>query len=187
MTSNRERFSPPKKPKFLYHASQNPDIDILEPRAENIRDVNEGPVVFATPSLPYVAMFLVNSDDSWTTRGQFNSVYYTVISDKDRFLKEDKGGVIYTLPNDTFYCDLEKGMGRREWVSKKPVKPTRKKYYKSSLETMIGSGVQVYFVDKQTFQKIRQAEDHGFSILQSIQSENLKLNKNVLSFGNPSK
>jgi hypothetical protein len=48
---------------------------------------------------------------------------------------------------------------------------------------MIDNGVQVYFVGKQTFQKIRQAEDHGFSILQTIQSENQKLNKNVFLFG----
>jgi len=184
MNSNKKRFFLPKKPKFLYHASQDPNIDVLEPRAESMRDPNEGPVVFATPSLPYVTMFLVNSDDSWTTKGQFNSVYYTVVSDKNRFLMADKGGVVYTLPNDTFYCDPEKGMGRREWVSKKPVNPVKKKHYKSGLEAMIDSGVQVYFVGKQTFQKIRQAEDHGFSILQSIQSENQRLNKNVFTFSN---
>jgi hypothetical protein len=172
-----------KKPKYLYHASQNPNIYILKPCAKSVRDPNEGPVVFATPSLPYVTMFLVNSDDSWTTKGRFNKTFYTVISDKNRFLKTDKGGTIYTLPNDAFYCDLKRGMGKLEWVSKKPVKPIGKKHYESGLEAMIDNGVQVYFVGKQTFQKIRQAEDHGFSILQTIQSENQKLNKNVFLFG----
>lgn len=183
MVSSKKRFSSLQKPKYLYHASQNSDIDVLEPRAESVRDPSEGPVVFATANLLYVTMFLVNSDDSWTVQGKFGGTFYKVISDKNRFLEADKGGTIYTLPNDTFYCDLEKGMGKEEWVSKEAVEPIKKQYYHSGIEAMIDSGVQVYFVDKQTFQKIRQAEDQGLSILQSIQSENQKLNKNVLSLG----
>jgi len=35
------------KPKVLYHASQNREIDVLEPRADTVRDKAEGPVVFA--------------------------------------------------------------------------------------------------------------------------------------------
>lgn len=183
MDLNKKLSLSSQKPNFLYHASQNPDINVLEPHTESVRDPNEGPVVFATPNLPYVTMFLVNSDDSWTAKGRFNKTFYTVISDKNRFLEADKGGTIYTLPNDTFYCDLEKGMGRNEWVSKEAVKPIKKQHYALGIEAMIDSGVQVYFVDKQTFQKIKQSEDHGLSILQSIQSENQKFNKNVLSFG----
>ena len=180
--NNRQSSSSPK-PKYLFHASQKSDIDLLEPRAGSVRDPNEGPVVFATPSLPYATMFLVNSDDSWTVKGRINKVFYTVISDKQRFLQADKGGTIYTLPSQTFYCDPEKGMGWNEWVSKEPVKPIKRQHYQSGLQAMIDSGVQVYFVDKQTFQEIKKSQDHGFSILQSIQSENQRLNKNVLLFG----
>lgn len=184
MDLNKKRFLSSQKSNFLYHASQNPDIDVLEPRAESVRDPNEGPVIFATPNLPYATVFLINSDDSWTSKGRFGGTFYTVISDKNRFLEADKGGTIYTLPNDTFYCDPEKGMGRNEWVSKEAVKPIEKKHYKSGIEAMIDASVQIYFVDKQTFQRIRHAKDHGLAILQSIQSENQKQNKNVLSFGN---
>ena len=34
--------------KYLYHASNNKNIDVLKPRQESIRDPNEGPVVFAS-------------------------------------------------------------------------------------------------------------------------------------------
>ena len=183
MNSDKKQFSSLQKPKHLYHASQNSNIDVLEPHAESVRNFNEGPVVFATPNLPYATTFLVKSDDSWAVKGRFNNTFYVIISDKNRFFELDKGGTIYTLPNDTFYCDPEEGMGINEWISKKAVRPIRKQHYKSGIDAMIDAGVQVYFVDKQTFLKIREAGDHGFSILQSLQSENQKLNKNVLSFG----
>ncbi len=174
-------LSSPEKPEFLYHASPHSDMDVLEPRAKRIRDLDEGPVIFATSSFSLATMFIVRSDGSWgDLKGRFNA-FYMVIGDKKHFLKADKGGVIYTLPNDKFYCDLKKGMGKYEWVSKKSVKPIKKQSFKSGLEAMIDNSIQVYFVDKPIFQEIEKSQDHGYTILQSIQSENQKRDKNVLS------
>lgn len=136
------------KPKFLYHASSNRNVEILEPRAESIRDPNEGPVVFATPNKTYASMFLVPSDDSWTSKGQFNEQYYHAISDEKRYKKLDKGGAIYTLKPDTFETDLTKSMKQREWMSKKSVKPVKKEVYESGLEAMKQLGVRVIFYVK---------------------------------------
>lgn len=47
---------------------------------------------------------------------------------------------------------------------------------------MIENGVQVYFVDKPTFKKIQGAEDHGLSILKTLESENQRRGKNVVEF-----
>jgi len=102
-------------------------------------------------------MFLVNSDDSRTAKGQFNSVYYIVISDKNSFLEADKGGAIYTLLNDSFYCDLKKGMGKKNGEAESLLNLS-KKLYKSGLRAMINTWVQVYFVDKVTFKKIKKAK-----------------------------
>jgi len=171
------------KPEFLYHASTNRSISQFEPRAESIRDANEGAVVFATPSKEFASMFIVNTDDRWTKKSRFNGVYVTIISDKDRFLASDKGGSIYTMSSDTFTTDEGKGMGATEWVSKQPVKPTKKEDYESGLQAMLELGVQVYFVDESTFTQIKTAPDHGFKIICDLKSENEKKGINPKKLG----
>lgn len=170
----------PEKPQVLYHASPYRDIEEFEPRAHSVRDPEEGPVVFATPSEVYASMFLVRTDDRWSEKGRFNSIYYTVINDRQRFEEMDKGGSIYVFPSDTFETDENKSMGSTEWTSKEPVKPLRKKDYDSGLEAMLEHGVQVYFVDTETWLKIKDSDDHGFSILLKQQSENQKRGINYI-------
>lgn len=171
-----------EKPPVLYHASRDPDITQFEPRAESIRDKNEGPVVFGTPELALATMFLVDTSDSWTTKGRFGETCCHVISDRERFSKADKGGWIYRLPSESFTTDLTKGMRKLEWTSRQPVIPIDQTAYKSGLEAMIEQGVQVYFVDKDTFKKIKEAPDHGQSILQSLVSENQRRAENTDKF-----
>lgn len=167
------------KPKILYHASSNRHINIFEPRAESVRDENEGPVVFATSDKILASIFIVSTDDSWANSGLFSNVHYFVCGDKARFKKLDKGGAIYTLPPDTFENDPTKGLGTREWTSKLPVKPIKKDIYKSGLDAMVEMGVQVYFVDMNTFGQILQSNDHGNAIIRSLVSENKVRNINI--------
>lgn len=168
-----------EKPPFLYHASPNNDIKEFQPQAGSVRDPKEGPVIFGARDLALASTFLVEADDSWTERGTFGGAYYFVVSDRDRFKSVDKGGALYVLPNSTFECDLNKGMGDLEWISEQAVKPVDKTVYESALDAMINNGVQVYFIDQGTFLKIQQAEDHGLSILQSLESENQKRGTNI--------
>lgn len=175
-----EWIKTPEKPKFLYHASPRRDIQEFEPRAQSVRDPEEGPVVFATPSEAYASMFIVRTDDRWSEKGRFNNVYYTVVSDKQRFKEMDKGGSIYTLPSETFSSDKTKNMGMTEWTSRKTVKSIRKTDYESGLEAMLEHGVQVYFVDPETWLRIKDSRDHGFSILLGQQSENQKKGINYI-------
>jgi len=175
----RENFEPNpevEKPEVLYHASENKNIDEFEPRAESVRDKNEGPVVFATPDKALASCFIVPSTDSWTQKSIFTlptkeKIHVLVISDKERFKEADKGGAIYSLPGDNFETDLEKGMKDKEWICREPVKPTDKTEYKTGMEAMIENGVKVFFVDKETFQKIRNSEDHGAEILKTLKPE----------------
>lgn len=168
-----------KRPTFLYHASQNKDIKIFEPRAESVRDINEGPVVFATPDKVMASVFIVSTNDTWANSGLFGSVHYFVCGNENKFRNIDKGGAIYTLPANTFQNDPSKGLGTREWTSKISVEPIKIELYESGLEAMIDMGVQVYFVSQEKFEDIQRSQDHGNEILRNSISENQKRNKNV--------
>jgi hypothetical protein len=159
-----------EKPRVLYHASSNRSIVEFEPRAITIRDPEEGSVVFATPDFAMTTCFIVNYP--FVQSGAFNGMHYAVIADKEKFLEADTGGAIYTLPSATFQNDPEKGLGDKEWTSKELVKPSEKVEVTSGLEAMLDNGVQVYFVDKQQYNEIVHAADHGLSLLHSLQSEN---------------
>lgn len=162
-----------KKPRVLYHASQDDDIKIFEPRSlKKPKEFKQGPVVWATDDLSFVTEFIVPTNDSWTSSGAYNDICYFVCSDKERFLREDKGGTIYELPSDTF-----KRWNRKEWFSKVSVKPIRKKFYPSGFEAMLENRVQIYFLDKDTFTKFTRSD--YLKHLKNQISENQKLGVNV--------
>ncbi len=169
-----------EKPAVLYHASSNKDITEFEPRAETVRDPNEGPVVFATPDKAGATRFLVPTNDSWTQISTYDGVRTIIISDRERFEAMDAGGAIYAIPSDTFHCDASKSA--TEWTSRVPVRPTGKTEYESAFKAMLDAGVQVYFVDGPTFDAIQNSDDHGYSILKGLQSENEQLGWNHIAF-----
>lgn len=171
-----------KKPKYLYHASSNKNIKVFEPKADSVRHPDEGPVVFATTSEKNASKFIVPCNDSWSNLGRFNGVNYALYCDKAKFIKEDKGGAIYTFSSDNFYHETKFGGTSDEWVSKSSVTPVSKRIYESGLEAMLSLGVQVYFVDKKVFENIKNSNDHGYSIVSNLQSENMRKNINVEKF-----
>lgn len=168
MESERKFMPKPEKPPVLFHASRNRDIDIFEPRTEKIRDAAEGPRVFGTPNRAMASIFLVESDDSWVQSGAMDDVPYIIISDEEKFRGLDKGGVVYSLPNDTFENDPHKGLKELEWTSKEPVTPVEKEVIPSALEDMVKHGVKVFFVDKNVYAQIQNAPDEGESIVKSL-------------------
>lgn len=166
------------KPKFLYHASSQSNLETVGPRLKTApRDFSEGPVVFATDSFPFATQFLVPTDDSWANGGAFGDTFFFVIGDKERFLETDKGGCIYMVPSGTF-----KKYYKREWFSKESVKTVGRIHFSSGFDAMIINGVQVYFVSKDSYKEIQEAEDHGMSILNGVQSENEKRGLKVKKF-----
>ncbi|MES2314471.1 MAG: hypothetical protein V4524_00850 [Patescibacteria group bacterium] len=169
--SEKNFIAKPEKPPVLFHASRSPDIKVFEPRAEKVRNSNEGPKVFATPSRAMASIFLVENDDSWTQSGTIEDVPYIVISDKERFLNLDKGGLVYSLPSDTFENNPEEGLGDLEWTSDKKVVPIGQEFVPSALIDMIKNGVKVYFVNESQFHEIQNASDQGRSIIDSLTPE----------------
>jgi hypothetical protein len=166
---SEKNFTPKQeKPPVLYHASRNTEIEVFEPRAEKTRDLHEGPKVFATPSRAMAGIFLVDWDDSWVQSGDMEGVPYIIISDEARYKDLDTGGIIYSLPNDTFENDPEKGLRELEWTSSEPVTPIDREIVPSALQDMIKNGVKVYFVDTETYQNIQNAPNQGEAIVKSL-------------------
>lgn len=168
------------KPPKLYHASQNRNIEMFEPRAESIRDANEGPRVFATEDLSKAVKFLVPCDDSWSQLSRWGNAHVAVYADRERFEENDKGGSVYELSSESFSVDPKFTKSSKEWTSKEPIKPVKKIDYDSGLEAMIENNVQVYFVDKKTFTQIQESEDNGNSIIRSLKSVNQERGKNIV-------
>ncbi|MFS8159413.1 MAG: hypothetical protein ACMG6E_04210 [Candidatus Roizmanbacteria bacterium] len=144
-----------------------------------MRSRNEGPVVFATDNEIEASKFIVPSDDSWSQLSRFNDIHVAIYSDRSRFFRNDKGGAIYTLPSDTFSIDQKFSGSSKEWTSKENVKPIEKIEYASGFKCMLTKGVQVYFVSEEILKEIQKAEDHGYSLIKKLTSENTKLNKKV--------
>lgn len=166
-----------EKPAILYHASLVKNLDQLNPDNKTTRDENEGKVIFAGANLAEVSRFLVPTDDSWTLIATYNNIPTMIIRDEHRFRELDKGGTIYQLPSDTFA--INNPDHPNEWTSSEPVKPLDEKIeVESALDMMIDNGVQVYFVDDATFERIKEVEDKGYIILNTLESENKRLGKN---------
>ena len=169
-----------EKPKFLYHGSRHRGLDELEPKAHRHRDPGEGERVFATQDLAMATIFMART---YKGCGIFGDVVYAyIIEPREEFIEDDKGGHVYVLPSDNFVSDPNKGLGKYEWTSDVKVKPVDKIEFPSTLDAMIENGVQVYFIDQETHERIDKADDHGLSIFESLESENQRRGTNVRVF-----
>lgn len=172
-----------EKPQKLYRGMRERNKEFFDPQ-ENVakRDLHEDALVFATPDKACATMFLVpEASDSWTLKGCYDGVWVHVISDEKLYRELDSGGSVYEITDvDDFYCDREKGMKESEWTSQKRVAPSTSEEYDNSVDAMMDNGVQVYFVDENTFLAIATADDKGAHILSTLQSENQKTGKNVI-------
>lgn len=175
----KEQSPEKEKPSFLYHGSPH-KIEELEPRTKPRREKEEGKLIYATSKIEDASMFMA---EGLGLTGHFvvdgESVPHAIIvSDRGEFLKRDRGGNIHILPGDGFKPSPHEGMSN-EWASKERVKPVKVLEYNSALDAMLENGVQVYFVDEATYQQIRNAKDHGYSILKNLESENKRRSTNI--------
>lgn len=163
-----------KRPDVLYHGSPNTEITEFKPKVSKGSGERYGALVYASPNVAAASIFLAKVSRPWSA-GKFNSTFFALITDPhDEFIKNDKGGVIYVLPVDSFSPDKSRGLGMDEWASQTAVTPIEKIMCDSSLQTMLKHEVQVYFIDNDTHKNIKASADHGLSILKGLQSENQK-------------
>lgn len=165
------------KPTMLYHGSAHKSLQELKPQARKHR-AEEGEFLYATPDIAIASIFLVGGVHYGC--GRFGDVHYAyIIADRNQFIRNDKGGHIYILSGDSFEVNQGRGLGNDEYVSKEPVKPFKIIEYKSAIDAMMENGVQVYFIDQTTYEKIQKSKDHGHSIYLQLKSENQKRGINI--------
>jgi len=143
------------RPTKLFHASPLTNLLELKPQNKYPRYADETNLIFATPHQALAAMFLSprTIDTEIAVYGDRHVIF--INSDKESYAQQDKGGAIYLLPVDTFETDNVHGMGEMEWYSRTAVKPTNKTVYQTSIEAMDAFGVTRFYVNDDTFQKIR--------------------------------
>ena len=145
------------KPQFLYHGSNARDLKEFHPRQIHYRNIDEGPLVYATSDRAHASIFMSpRKDDSWTRIGNINGINYIVISDEQRFKDGDVGGSIYVLPSETFFQTPGIGM-KTEWTSKDSVCAREEISYVSTITAMVENGVRVYFVSREEFESFTSA------------------------------
>lgn len=173
-----------EKPALLYHGSAHKSLEELQPRSKSHR-VEEGELLYATPDIAIASIFLVGG--AYYGCGKFSDVSYAwIIAGRDEFTRNDKGGHIYVLPSESFEINQGRGLGNDEYASKEPVKFVDKIEYPSVIDAMIGNGVQVYFIDRDTHERIRTSKDHGYAIFRSLESENQRRGINIRELGGQS-
>lgn len=142
----------------VFHGSGKKKINVFVPKSVKERGSSEGPVVFASPSLKVASCFLIEWTDSWVTmlvsRNDLDRSHFEVnlvISDADRFIREDTGGSIYLLPSKGFTYKKEIGLGIFEWAKKSTVKPFGQIDFNSSVEAMRKFGVKLHFMNQEQY------------------------------------
>lgn len=107
--------------------------------------------------------------------GNHSGIHYHVISDRERYIRADKGGAIYYLDSVSFECDESQDDSSDEWTSTSAVIPIDKEVYASGLQAQLDYGVQIYFVDTDTYRRIIEAGKDLGNILRTLTSENQRL------------
>ncbi len=183
----------PTQPKIFFHGSHNKNIKKFTPQSISPRNKSEGDVVFGTPHLAFAAVFTLphKKDRGFLIRSGSisNGPLFLLCDSKENLLKHDKGGAIYFLPTEGFYCDLGLyGISRNawlknpshydsvfldQWVTKKPVTPIYKFEFDSTLTMLLDLGMQVFFTSKENIEKYNTSnEEERRQLLISLTSEN---------------
>jgi len=162
----------PVKASIVYHGSKNIELITIKSMGIKKQNSQDAPRLYASPSKAVASVFIVPWDDSWAYFGKFSQEepYSFVCGDKNKFFEMDKGGAIYTLDAKSFVW-RNKGLRENEcWISQDVV-PLDKIILKSALDAMIENGVRVFFVDNETWQKIKKSPDRLNFIRQIVTTQ----------------
>ena len=162
-------------PELLFRGTPNRGVSLFVPKERVGRGSSERLVVSAAPDRTVATEFVVPIEDLKVVIGSIGGVRYYVCGDKQPFKEKDKGGAIYTLNPEGFEYNPDIGI----WTSTKPVETTSQEDVSSGLEAMIEAGIQVFFVDSETFNQFKESSDKGREILRNLTSENMRRDKNV--------
>jgi hypothetical protein len=152
------------RPHQFYHVSQNGSIDEFVPLpSKRLKD--EPDSVFAATTRSVAAMFGIKSD--YTKSGSYDGgkTWTIIVGDAKKFLEDDKGCYMYTLPPEDFTVNPDLGLGLAEWTCPKAVKPTKMQHFDSAIEIMLDSGVNIIPVSSEEMAKLRDPQIDDLSVL----------------------
>lgn len=139
---------------FLYHASANQNLKVLEPQRTISKDKYIGNYVFATADKVLALMYLVPKGYGTIMYSKENPPRILIRADEKEIRSKDNGGAIYTVDPSDFYESPQKELSDYERVSDKPVIPVSKEVYASAFDTWEEMRITVEFIDQQTFDRL---------------------------------
>lgn len=138
----------------LYHASQNKELILLEPKQTLSKDKCIGDYLFATSDKLLATMYLVTKGYGALFGSRDNPPHIVIGANKDEYMANDKGGAIYELPVSSFIESPQVELSEYEMVSTKSVKFLKRTIFDNSLDAMHSAGVKIHFVDQKTFDNL---------------------------------
>lgn len=144
---------------MLYHGSQFKHLKKISPKPTLSNDTYIGDYVFATTDKALAAMYLVPKGFATLMHAESKAPILVICGDEKNVKRLDKGGVIYTLPSDTFTNTPQEGLEMYEKVSQEPVTPIDFEIYESIFDAFDEYKITVKFVDEQIFETLVSSKD----------------------------
>lgn len=157
---------------FLYHASPDKSLAVIEPKRTLSKDKYIGDYVFATEDPRLAAMYLASKGTALLMNVKSSPFSIVINANEQDYLASDKGGAVYKVPAATFEKTPQAGLEDSERISKVSTMPLEKKVYSSSIEAIQEAGVKIYFVDSKTFTNLLNNPDQD-KIIASLKPYNL--------------
>lgn len=139
---------------ILYHASTRKNLTVLRPQRTLSHDKYIGDYVFATKSSLLAHMYLVPKGIAILMDSSEDHPNIVMCISESEFLKRDHGGAVFELSSASFAPSPQQEINDYEMVSTIPVKPLKKTVYAKTRDALLALGIQIRFVDKDTFKKL---------------------------------
>ena len=139
---------------ILYHASQQKDLEIINPQPALSNNILIGNYVFATKNRNLALMYLVPKGIVTLMDPSPNKPNIVICTNPNKLLEIDNGGAIYELPSKSFVKSPQETLERYEKVSLIPVKPIKKEVFNSVIRTLISNRIEIRFTNEVNFKKL---------------------------------
>ena len=136
---------------LLYHSSTITSLALLKPQKTLSNDRYIGDFIFATANKTLALMYLTPKGIATLMNPDGSHPDIVICSTIEEFLKKDKGGAVYKLPDQGFSETPQKSLSNYEMVSRNVVKPINKTIYESTLKALTQAKIEIRFTDKNTF------------------------------------
>ena len=147
---------------FLYHGSGVVDLKEILPKRTLSKDKYIGDFVFATRSKLLAIMYTAVKGHYSIMNTKGKSPYIVICAEPSEYKAKDiKPVAIYKVPAESFTQSPQKELSEYELVSTIAVNTVSSEVYESSLEAFSKNRIDVYFVNKELFDKIVKAGDSG--------------------------